>query len=325
MRNAFVRSLTELAAADSSVVLLTADLGFGCFDDFEKRFPEQFINVGIAEQNLIGIASGLAMSGYKVFVYSIGNFPTLRCLEQIRNDACYHELNVNIVASGGGFTYGMLGMSHHATEDIAIMRALPKVTVVAPGTDWETRQATLALAELPGVGYLRIEKNGIKDPGSINNDFEIGKARVLRDGKDVALVSTGGILAESFKAADELLIHGISCKIISMHTVKPLDCGAIIAVAKNFDIVMSIEEGNLSGGFGSAIAEAYLDAGITPHFFYRFGMRDKYSSIVGDQAYLRNHYGMDAGAIVDRVMKTRRHVQLAFGSKLDEQFPKING
>ena len=158
MRDAFLKKITELAAIDKDVVLLTADLGFGVFENFESKFPGQYFNVGVAEQNMTGLAAGLALEGKKVITYSIGNFATLRCLEQIRNDGCYHDLNITIVASGGGFSYGSLGMSHHTTEDIAILRALPAMSVVAPGTAWEAGEATEALIKSNGVGYLRLDK-----------------------------------------------------------------------------------------------------------------------------------------------------------------------
>ena len=163
MRDAFVKKLTELAREDSDIMFLTGDLGFGVFDDFEKEFPTQYLNVGVAEQNMTGIAAGLGLEGKKVFTYSIANFSTLRCLEQIRNDAAYHEVNLTVVSSGGGFTYGALGMSHHATEDLAIMRALPDVTVLAPSPTWEAYHATKAITETSGVGYLRIEKEEFKN------------------------------------------------------------------------------------------------------------------------------------------------------------------
>src|SRR3954468_17255260 len=154
MRDAFTRRLEELAAQDPRIFLITGDLGFGVLDPFEKKFPKQYLNAGVAEQNMTGLATGLALEGRVVFTYSIGNFPTLRCLEQIRNDAAYHEANVKIIAIGGGFSYGALGMSHHATEDLAILRAIPGITVVAPGDDLETRGATRALVETPGTCYL---------------------------------------------------------------------------------------------------------------------------------------------------------------------------
>jgi len=168
MREAFMKSLFSLAKKDPSVILITADLGYGVFDEFESKFPDQYLNVGVAEHSMMGVASGLALEGKIIFTYSIGNFPTLRCLEHIRNDACYHELNINIVTSGGGFSYGGLGMSHHATEDLSIMRALPGINVIAPGTAWEAGEATIALYHDKKVGYLRINKSKIDQSEVLN-------------------------------------------------------------------------------------------------------------------------------------------------------------
>ena len=156
MRDAFIETLIDLARRDQDVLLLTADLGFGVLDRFARELPRQFLNVGVAEQNMTGIAAGLALEGKTVFTYSIGNFNTLRCLEQIRNDLCYHQAKVKIVSIGGGFCYGPLGVSHHATEDLAIMRALPRMTVVAPGDVTETILATRSIYQTPGPGYLRL-------------------------------------------------------------------------------------------------------------------------------------------------------------------------
>lgn len=176
MRDSFLKSLTLLAKEDANVMLLTADLGFGVFESFADSFPDQYLNVGVAEQNMTGIATGLALEGKTVFTYSIGNFPTLRCLEQIRNDACYHEVNVNIVSTGGGFSYGALGMSHHTTEDLSIMRALSGVTVIAPCNGWEAEHATVQVAKQPGVSYLRIDKTSVDEDQTTDEKYKIGKA-----------------------------------------------------------------------------------------------------------------------------------------------------
>src|SRR5438105_7015646 len=223
VRDAFVDSLGRAAAADRRVMVVTGDLGFGVLDRFAAQFPDQYLNVGVAEQNLTGVATGLALDGHIVFTYSIANFPTLRCLEQIRNDACYHDANVKVVAIGGGFSYGPLGMSHHATEDLAILRAVPNVTVVAPGDDWEAASATTALLKTPGTCYLRLDRSSASTSVAAEATFEIGRARTIRNGSDVTLISTGGILSEVLEAADVLAADHITCRVVSMHTVKPLD------------------------------------------------------------------------------------------------------
>jgi transketolase len=299
MRDAFLDKLTELAAADKDVVLLTADLGFGVFENFESKFPGQYFNAGVAEQNMTGLAAGLALEGKKVITYSIANFPTLRCLEQIRNDGCYHNLNITIVASGGGFSYGSLGMSHHATEDIAILRALPAMSVVAPGTAWEASEAIEALVKGDGVGYLRLDKT-VADENSTPL-FSLGRSIRYREGSDVTLLSTGGILRDTIQAAELLQELGIDAGVVSMYSIKPIDKDAIIAAVNETGGIVTIEEHNIDGGLGSTVAEVCIDSGFIPKKFLRIGLDNQYSSIVGSQDYLKAHYQMDAAAIVKRV------------------------
>jgi transketolase len=301
MRDAFLEKLTELALADKDVVLLTADLGFGVFEDFESKFPGQYFNVGVAEQNMTGLAAGLALEGKKVITYSIGNFPTLRCLEQIRNDACYHDLNITIVASGGGFSYGSLGMSHHTTEDIAILRALPAMSVVAPGTAWEAGEATEALVKRDGVGYLRLDKTVANESSA--SSFSLGHSIRYRKGKDVTLLTTGGILRDVIQATELLQELGIDAGVVSMHSIKPIDKDAIIAVANETGGIVTIEEHNIDGGLGSAVAEVCMDCGVAPKAFLRIGLGNQYSAIVGSQDYLKACYQMDAVAISERIQK----------------------
>ena len=301
MRDAFLDKITKLAVKDKEIVLLTADLGFGVFEDFEFRFPGQYFNVGVAEQNMTGLAAGLALEGKKVITYSIGNFPTLRCLEQIRNDGCYHDLNITIVATGGGFSYGPLGMSHHTTEDIAILRALPAMSVVAPGTAWEAGEATEALIKSNGVGYLRLDKT-VADENSTHL-FSLGGSIKYRAGKDVTLLTTGGILRDVVLAAELLQEQGIDAGVVSMHSVKPIDKSAIVTAANETGGIVTIEEHNLDGGLGSAVAEVCMDNCIAPKIFLRIGLNNRYSSAVGSQDYLKAHYEMDASAIVKRVLE----------------------
>ena len=297
MRDAFVDSLGRAAAADRRVMVVTGDLGFGVLDRFAAQFPDQYLNVGVAEQNLTGVATGLALDGHIVFTYSIANFPTLRCLEQIRNDACYHDANVKVVAIGGGFSYGPLGMSHHATEDLAILRAVPNVTVVAPGDDWEAASATTALLKTPGTCYLRLDRSSASTSVAAEATFEIGRARTIRNGSDVTLISTGGILSEVLEAADVLAADHITCRVVSMHTVKPLDIETIRTAAQETGGIVTVEEHGLNGGLGSAVAEACMDCGFAPRVFLRVGLRGGFVSTVGSQTYLRKKYGLDGRSI----------------------------
>ncbi len=298
MRDVFVATLMEIAAHDPRVMLITADLGFGVLTKFQEKLPAQFLNVGVAEQNMTGIATGMALEGHVVFTYSIANFPTLRCLEQLRNDAAYHNANVKVVAIGGGFSYGALGMSHHATEDLAILRSMPNVTVLSPGDDFEVAEATAALINVPGTAYLRLDKSTAGDTRDSNPNFEIGRARMLMDGEDLTLISTGGILKEVLLAATQLQAAGYTIRVLSAHTIKPFDQSAVIAAATETGGVITVEEHVREGGLGSAVAEVCLDAGVSPERFTRLAVSDGFSGIVGSQEYLRSRIGLDAEAIV---------------------------
>ena len=302
MRTAFITALQELAEHDDRVTLVVGDLGFGVVEPFAKRFPSRYVNPGVAEQNMTGLAAGMAMSGKVVFTYSIGNFPTLRCLEQIRNDVCYHSADVKIVSVGGGFSYGSLGMSHHATEDLAIMRALPRMTVVAPGDPIEAAAATRALAAMPGPAYLRLGRAGepIVHQGPIS--FTIGKAITVREGTDVTLIATGGILEQAMAAADQLAARGVQTRVLSMHTIKPLDTDAVLKAARETGAIATLEEHSILGGLGGAVAEVLAEHAPRKIPFTRIGMDSTFVSKAGDQEYLRDMFGLSAPAVVDRLL-----------------------
>ncbi len=300
MRDAFVEQLEISAENDSELMFLTADLGFGVFQNFESRFPDQYLNVGIAEQLMAGVSAGLALSGKKVVMYSIGNFPTLRCLEQIRNDQAYHDANVTIVASGGGFTYGQLGMSHHATEDLAIMRALPGVDVCAPGTVLETKELAKELFASDRVGYLRIEKSAFSEDQDI--PFEFGKLRPLLNGQDIAILAIGGVVSEAMAAASELEKAGVSASVISCHTLKPFDSTSLLEIASSVRGLVTVEEHSLIGGLASAVADALITENLNLPIA-RLGLKDEYCCKVGDQAYLRKYNGLDSENIAKAALK----------------------
>ena len=305
MRDTFASEIESMMNEDPSIMLLTGDLGFGVFDSIRENFPDNFINIGVAEQNMTGIASGLAMEGFTVYTYSIANFPILRCLEQIRNDAAYHNLNVNVVSVGAGFSYGPLGMSHHATEDLAIMRAIPNITILSPSTLMEAKNATRALAHTDGVGYLRIDKSYFDDTKLISSpEFHLGKNRILKEGSDITLLATGGILEEVMDAAEQLDILGIECRVISCHTIKPIDMESIFRAIKETQGIITIEEHNINGGLGGAVAEICLENSVRPKIFKRIGLSDVFSSVVGSQKHLRSKYGMDSIAIKSIVKKS---------------------
>jgi transketolase len=300
MRDAFADELLRLIEADESVILLTGDLGFGVFDEITKRFPNNFVNVGVAEQNMASIAAGLAMQDYRVFIYSIANFSTFRCLEQIRNDISYHELNVTVVSVGGGFSYGSLGMSHHATEDISIMRSMPGMEVCAPATKMDAESATRYFAYSQKPGYLRIDKSDYK-PEEEDHSFVFGECSTVAEGKDITIIATGGILEEAMITRNTLKRDGIRCRVINMHTVKPLDHEAILDASENTGGIIALEEHTIIGGLGSAISEYCLQNSVRPNIFVSMGLNDTFSKVVGDQKYLRKYYGIDSDAITKKI------------------------
>ena len=294
MRSDFIDSLHKLAGKDKDIMLLTADLGFSVFEEFEEKYPEQYINVGIAEQAMIGIAAGLALEGKKVFAYSIGNFPTFRCLEQIRNDLCYHDLNVNIVGMGGGYSYGSLGVSHHATEDISIMCALPGMSVMAPASGYEAGQLVEQVASVNGPSYIRLEKVGF------DKEVEktiIGMPTIVKKGKNVVIFSTGGILTEVMSAVLMANTKGLFPTVVSMHTIKPLNSNAVKRIVKGHKAIITVEENNLYGGLGSIFSSLVLSEDLDVRL-KSVGINDEYQAMVGDQDYLRKASAISSSEIL---------------------------
>jgi transketolase len=305
MRKAFIQGLIESARTDESIFLLVGDVGYSLVEPFAQEFPDRFINIGIAEQNMIGIATGLAMCEKTVFIYSLANFPTLRCVEQIRNDICYHQANVKVVASGGGLAYGALGVTHHVTEDLGIMRALPNMTVIAPADPMESALATKAIAKWSGPCYLRLVKTGDPPIHKVTPDFQIGKAILVQDGSDVTLIATGGILKNVMQAAEHLSQQGIQCRVLSMPTIKPLDIDAVLAAARETGAIVTIEEHNIIGGLGSAVSEVLAEwgRGVT---FKRIGLNDTFCYQVGSQAHLQKLYSLSVEYIAEVAQSIRR-------------------
>lgn len=306
MRKAFVSKLVDLAIEDDSIFLLAGDIGFGLLEPFIEQFSDRFINTGIAEQNMTGIATGLALSGKNVFCYSIANFPTIRCVEQIRNDICAHKANVTIVAGGTGLIYGSLGHTHHATEDIAIMRALPNMTVIVPGDPLETAAATAAIRLHAGPCYLRLCRTG--DPAVYKDEPELkfGEAVTILDGSDITLIASGGLLFNALKAAEELAGKGIKARLLSVPFIKPLDRTEVVKAAEETGAVITIEEHSVIGGLGSAVAEVLAETGVPNLKFKRIGIPDEFCSRVGNQDYLRDYYGLsptDIAGVVQSMLE----------------------
>jgi len=293
MRNAFADELTKLGNEDPRVVMLSGDIGNKLFDKFRAAHPGRFFNCGVAEQNMMGVAAGMAMSGLRPIVYTITPFVTTRCLEQIRTDACYHDLPVTIVAVGAGLAYAGLGPTHHACEDIAFLRAIPNMTVVAPGDAFEVRGAMRAALRQDGPVYIRMGKKG--EPlvhAAVPEGFALGRALPLRHGADVALLSTGNMLPEALHACDWLAERGISASVFSFHTVKPLDQAVLAEAFRSCRLVVTIEEHSLIGGFGGAVAEWAMDYRAPAGSLLRIGTPDTFFKQSGEQEHAREVLGL---------------------------------
>ena len=301
MRTAVIEALCDQAERDDRIWLIAGDLGYSVLEAFSDRFPHRYINAGVAEQNMTGLAAGIAHSGGVVFTYSIANFPVMRCLEQIRNDVCYHNLNVKVVAVGGGFCYGSAGYSHHAVEDLAVMRALPGMTVVAPADPYETRQATAAIACHDGPCYIRLGKSREPEVHDGEPSFALGKAIVARSGGDATILSTGGMLEIALAASDVLADRGVQARVLSMHTVNPLDQDSVCAAIEETRAIVTIEEHRAPGGLGGAVAEVVAQSG-TGVAFRMLGVSDDALYSVGSQDFLRRLSGLTPGAIADCVI-----------------------
>lgn len=298
MRNTFIRCLADYARDDEKVILITADLGYSVLEEFEREFPKRFYNVGIAEQNAVSVAAGLAMSGKTVFVYSIVPFITMRCFEQVRVDLAYQQTNVKLVGVGGGLSYGPAGATHHSIEDIAIMRSLPNMKVVCPGDPHEVEALLPQIARDPGPVYIRLGKNGeprLHPPGKA---IPIGKAVNMRDlGADFAMLTTSNMLEQSIDVVDRLAEKGLRGSLYSVPTVKPLDTELLKTLVEKKLPIFTLEEHSRIGGLGGAVAEA-VSGMKTPVRVVRIGLPDAYSHYVGSQTFLRGKLGIDSESVV---------------------------
>jgi transketolase len=301
MRKAFIETLIELAEKDENIYLLTGDLGFSVFEPFSRRFPKRFINCGAAEQNMMGVAAGLALSGKKPYVYSIIPFVTMRCFEQIRNDVCYQNLDVKIVGVGSGLAYGSLGATHHAIEDIGILRTLPNMIILSPADPFETRELVLKSYQIKSPTYLRLNKSGEKILYGLHQNIEIGKPSILREGKDGLIIATGIMVSLCLEVIEELRKRGYNFKLISLHTLKPIEKEEILKEIEGFQLIFTVEEHNIFGGLGSAIAEILAESNFRGRF-ERIGIPDKYCSEVGETDYLRQFLGLAKEEIAQRIL-----------------------
>lgn len=297
MRNHVIDEITKLAANDKRIMLVTADLGFNVVEKFQKIYPDRYINTGIAEQNMAAVSAGLALEGNMVFTYSIGNFPTLRCIEQIRNLICYHNANVKILAVGGGFAYGSLGMTHHATEDIAMMRSLPNMKVYVPADAVEAVACLRDLCKYDGPAYLRMARGREDNIHLSKEKIDINKCIALKSvSEDVNIFVAGTVAAEAVKLQKMIEEYGLGCGLYTVPRIKPIDYKSISEIASASKYILTLEEHNIIGGLGGSIAEVISD--LPKHgVLMRYGLQDVYTSEVGNQDYLRDFYGLSAEKI----------------------------
>ncbi|MFH1181035.1 MAG: transketolase C-terminal domain-containing protein [bacterium] len=303
MRKVFFKTLEDIAKEDKSIFLLAADLGVKFFQNFKDIDPKRAINVGVAEQNMIGVAAGLAMSGKNVYCYSIIPFLTMRAFEQVRVDLCGHNLNVKLLGAGGGLVYGLEGMTHHALEDIAIMRSLPNMTVTAPGDAKEAEALAIASVNFSGPLYVRFGRDIDPVVHKNNPEFKIGKGIVINEGKDICLIATGSMLYPAATVQEILKEKGFAPGLVSMHTIKPIDEELTKDCAKKYQAIFTLEEHSVIGGLGSAVAEVLAESNYGKTF-KRIGIADRYTfPIIGSPDYLKERAGLSPGKIVETILK----------------------
>lgn len=300
MRNAFADEITQLAKIDLRIMLLSGDIGNKLFDPFKKVDPKRFLNCGIAEGNMMSVAAGLALNGLRPVVYTITPFTTTRCFEQIRVDVCYHEAPVIIVGTGSGLSYAELGPTHHSLEDLAIMRSIPGMQVLAPCDATEMRLAIRAALKGSDPTYIRIGKKGEPAIHEAITSFEIGKAITIREGSDALILASGTLMPNVLEAADMLRKVGLSCKVASFHTIKPLDIEYIKQNLHGFKAIVTIEEHGKSGGLGGAVAE-YLSTLANHPKHLRLGTEDEFMHEMGTQHYAQRKYGLDSLGIANQI------------------------
>ncbi len=292
MRDDFIAELAELAASDERIVLLTGDLGYMVLDVFSNRFPDRFFNVGVAEQNMVGIATGLAEAGYVPFVYSIATFATMRPYEFVRNGPVLHNLPVRIVGVGGGFDYGHNGITHFALEDYALMRAQPDLTVIAPADSAQARAAVRATRALERPIYFRVAKQGAPVPG-LDGRFRTGRAELIGDGGDVALIAIGSVAREARRAAELLAEEGVAATVVVVSTFNPSPVEDLTELLGGVSLAISVETHYLNGGLGSLVAETIAERGLSCRLI-RAGVDTVPRGLAGSQRFLEDRFGLSA-------------------------------
>lgn len=302
MRKTCTDMVYELAKRDPRVVFIGSDLGAGLLDDMKAEMPDRFYMEGICEQNLIGIAAGLAMEGYIPYVNTIATFITRRCFEQIAIDLCLHNLPVRLIGNGGGMVYAPLGPTHMATDDIAILRALPNMTIVAPTDAEEMKRFMPETIDRPGPIYIRLGKGGDAVVSRTEDGFEIGRGYLLRPQQRILLITTGVMASRALQAAQTLEAEGISCGVLNLPTIKPLDTSQLLALCSDAEIIVTIEEHTTIGGLGSAVTDVLVEnLGRRLPLIKRLGLPDVFPEDYGSQDSLMDYFGLQGPGIADAV------------------------
>ncbi|HEY9509503.1 MAG TPA: transketolase C-terminal domain-containing protein [Verrucomicrobiae bacterium] len=298
----FATTLMELARGNPNIIAVTSDSrGSGKLGPFAQTFPKQLVEVGIAEQNLVGISAGLAACGKKSFGVSPSCFLTARSLEQIKNDVCYSDVPATLVGISAGVSYGALGTTHHSLHDLAVLRAIHNISIVVPADNFESHQAILAAANSAKPMFIRFGKAAMYDLHSAKTHFEIGKAITLREGTDVAFIATGETVIHTLLAAGQLAERGLNCRVISMHTIKPLDAEAVLKAGRECRAVVTVEEHSVHGGLGEASASVLLQAGVSVPFRI-VGIPDK-ETVTGSQADIFRHYEISMEGLAQNALE----------------------
>lgn len=301
MRNAFASQVTALAQEKPNLVLLSGYIGNRLFDKFKDAAPRRFYNVGVAEQNMIGVAAGMAMSGLRPVTYTVTSFTTARCFEQIRVDVCYYNLPVVIVGVGSGLGYASLGVTHHSCEDVASLGALPNMTVLAPGDAFETRAALRTPHSHDGRVYIRLGKKGEPKVHSAVPEFTIGKTIQMTDGKDVCIISSGTVLPVAMEAGKRLTEAGISARVVSLPDVKPMDGALLAECAAKYPLIATVEEHSILNGVASRVWQWMTANQVTGMRLLTFATADRFLKTAGEQDYACEQYGLTAEAIFEQV------------------------
>jgi transketolase len=301
MRIAFAKTLAELAERDSRILLLTGDLGYMALEPFSEKFPDRFFNMGVAEQNMVGVATALAAEGFLPFLYSIATFAALRPYEFIRNGPIHHRLPVRIVGVGGGFEYGHAGATHYGLEDVGVMRVQPGISVVAPADHEQMRTALLATWDLPGPVYYRIGKDDETTVPGLDGRFELGRAQVVREGEDLLIITMGSIANEVTSAAEILGRQGISCKVMVVASLNPAPVPELAEALARYPIALTVEAHYSVGGVGSLVSEVVAERGLNCRVVRR-GVETTPDAITGSQEYLLHRHGLSCEALVETAL-----------------------